>query len=133
MRMMSYANAFNHDQNQKRFIRRLSTQHAMYPGLTGCRPYHAWRRKLIVPDRLWYRTDCFVRSYPFRPGQLPGRSSVINGELQAGGNSTRLKCLTGVLVLPSRRPPWTACVHFRNSYPIDVSHLNFKILCLLFL
>ncbi len=32
-----------------------------------------------------------------------------------------------------RRPPWTACVHFHDSYPIDVSHLNFNILCLMLL
>jgi hypothetical protein len=28
---------------------------------------------------------------------------------------------------------WTACVHIRDSYPIDVLHLNFNILCLLLL
>ncbi len=32
-------------------------------------------------------------------------------------------------------PPWTACVHFPDSYPIDLSHLsfNFNFLCLLLL
>ncbi len=43
----------------------------------------------MVPDRLGYSTDCFVRSclsiFMYRPGQLPGRTSVISGELQAGG------------------------------------------------
>ncbi len=34
---------------------------------------------------------------------------------------------------PPRRPPWTACVHFCDSYPIDVLHLNFNILCMLLL
>ncbi len=28
---------------------------------------------------------------------------------------------------------WTACIHFRDSDPIDVLHLNFNILCLLLL
>ncbi len=48
----------------------------------------------------------------YRPGQLPGRSSVVCGELQAGGNSIFL-CLTGMLIRPYRRPSWTACIHFR--------------------
>ncbi len=42
----------------------------------------------MVPDRLWYRTDCVVSGLSvlmYRPGQLPGRASVISGELQAGG------------------------------------------------
>jgi hypothetical protein len=45
----------------------------------------------MVPDRLWYRTDCVVRGVRshvlYRPGQLPGRAAVICGELQAGVNS----------------------------------------------
>jgi hypothetical protein len=48
----------------------------------------------MVPDRLWYRTNCGTRLFylglsifMYRPGQLPGRSSVISGQLQAGGNS----------------------------------------------
>jgi hypothetical protein len=27
-----------------------------------------------------------------------------------------------------RRPPWTASIHFRDSYPIDFSHLSFNFL-----
>ncbi len=47
-------------------------------------------RNLMVPDRLWYRTDWVVTCWElsilmYWPGQLPGRSSVISGELQAGG------------------------------------------------
>jgi hypothetical protein len=70
----------------------------------------------------------------YRPGQLPGRSSIISGELQAGGNSICL-CLTGVFLLPPRRPPWTACIHnvIRILSTSRTSHLkNFNILCLLF-
>ncbi len=54
------------------------------------------------------------------------------GSCRLGGNSICL-CLTGMLLFPPRRPPWTACIHFRDSYPIDVSLLNFNILCLLLL
>ncbi len=55
----------------------------------------------MVPDRLWYCTDCVVRGYPFSHshvplGQLPSRSSVISGELKARGNSICL-CSTGAL------------------------------------
>ena len=32
-----------------------------------------------------------------------------------------------------RRQPWTACVHFPDSYPIVASQLSFNFLCLLFL
>jgi len=32
-----------------------------------------------------------------------------------------------------RRTPWTACVDFPDSYPIDVSHLSFNFFCLLLL
>ncbi len=34
--------------------------------------------------------------------------------MQAGGDSICL-CLTGALLWPYRRPPWTACVHFHDS------------------
>jgi hypothetical protein len=36
---------------------------------------------------------------------------------------------------PERKPwtQWTACVHFPDSYSIDVFHLSFNFLCLLFL
>jgi hypothetical protein len=39
-------------------IHRLSTPLAMQPGLAVSRPKHAWKRKLMVQDRLWYHTDC---------------------------------------------------------------------------
>jgi hypothetical protein len=34
---------------------------------------------------------------------------------------------------PEGHPQWTAWVHYHDSYPIDVSYLNFNILCLLLL
>jgi hypothetical protein len=56
---------------------------------------------------VWYRTDCTVVPYRlcclglsilmYRPGQMPDRSSVTSGELQAEGNSIFLY-LTGVLL-----------------------------------
>ncbi len=45
-----------------------------------------------------------------------------------GGNNICF-CLTGVLQLPPRRPLWTACVHFRDTYSIDLSHLIFSVCC----
>jgi hypothetical protein len=69
----------------------------------------------------------------YRPGQLPGRTSVLSWDLQAEGNSTSIcLCLTWVLFWPPRRPP-RQHIHFRDSYPIDVHHhhLSFNILCLL--
>jgi hypothetical protein len=39
----------------------------------------------MVTDRLWYCADR-PSILMYRPGQLPEKSSGINGELQAGGN-----------------------------------------------
>jgi hypothetical protein len=52
--------------------------------------------------------------------------------MQAEGNIICILSYWSALMTP-RRPSWTACVHFRNSYPIDVSHLSFNFLCLLLL
>jgi hypothetical protein len=38
----------------------------------------------------------------------------------------------GALITP-RWPPWPACVHFRDLYPINVSHLSINFLRLLLL
>ncbi len=60
-----------------------------------------------------------------RPGQLPGRASVINGELQAGGNILCL-CLTGVL-LWSPPPPEGRPEQLRSlSWFISYRHLEHK-------
>ncbi len=48
--------------------------------------------------------DCPMSILVYRPGLLPGRSSVISEELQAGGNSICLY-LTGMLLRPSPPPP----------------------------
>ncbi len=50
----------------------------------------------------------------YRPGQLPVSSSVISGELQAGGNGIRLFDWSALMTL--QNPPWTACKNFRVSY-----------------
>jgi hypothetical protein len=34
-------------------------------------------------------------------------------------------------LMTPRMPPWTASVHFPDSYPIDIFHLSFNFLCLL--
>ncbi len=54
---------------------------------------------------------------------MPGRSSFISGELQAGGNSICL-CLTGVHLWPPRMKPWAAWVHFHHTYSTDRHDLN---------
>ncbi len=68
----------------------------------------------------------------YRPCQLPGRASNISGELGWGGKVyiyVWLECSYD----PPRRQSWTACVHFRDSYPIDISHPSFNFLYLLLL
>jgi hypothetical protein len=40
----------------------------------------------------------------YRPGQLPGRATVVSGELLAGGNSLCL-CLAAVLLRPPEGHP----------------------------
>ncbi len=90
---------------------RLPTQHAMQPGLAGSWSKHAWRQKLMVPDRLWYRTDCAVRTVHSHVPARPDARQIfsLSGELQTGGNSICL-CVFGVLLWPPKRPPWTAYV-----------------------
>ncbi len=90
----------------------------------------------MVPERLWYCTvyrlccqGLSILMYTVPAQQAVKQSfsyKFIDEELQAGRNSICL-CLTGVLLWPPRRPPWTASVHFPDSYPVDVSHLNFNI------
>jgi hypothetical protein len=102
-----------------------------WPTYIDFRPYTP-SSLTMAGGSLWYRTDCgavqsvllgTVHSHVYRSGQLPSRSSAINGELQAGRNII-CSVLTGVTLWPPRRPPWAACVHFLDLYPIDVSQLN---------
>jgi hypothetical protein len=51
----------------------------------------------------------------------------FSGELQAGGNSI---CLCA-LMAPQKATVDSLYLHFRGSYPIDVSHLSFNLLYLL--
>ncbi len=83
---------------------------------------------------LWYRTDFGtvltvlfqgLSVLMYRPGQLPGRVSVLSGDLQAGGGIAYMFMFDQSALMIPRRPPWTACVHFRDSYPFDVSYLSF--------
>ncbi len=62
----------------------------------------------------------------------PGRSSFISRELKAGGKAYVYVRLERSFD-PLRRSPWTACLHISDSYPLDVSHLSFNVLCLLLL
>jgi hypothetical protein len=66
----------------------------------------------MVPDRLWYQyhTDCVVRGCPISctgPASCPAE---VVGSCRLGG-----------------------IAYVYDSYPIDVFHLNFNILCLLLL
>ncbi len=88
-----------------------------------------------------YRTVC-VTAHPVLPIRLSKVNTscglalqifIYQWELKAVGFSIYL-CLTLELLWPPPRvPPWTACVHFPDSYPIDVSYPSFNFLCLLLL
>ncbi len=94
------------------------------------RPYiylDTWRKLLTALEMEAYGTG--QTTVPYRlcckdlpaliywPGQLPDRASVLSGELQAGGASN---CFVWLEYSP-RSLPWTACIHFCNSYPDFVS------------
>ncbi len=57
---------------------------------------------------------------------LAGRSSFISGELKDCWDSICL-WLTGALLWPPRMPPWTASVHFPDSYPILSAQFQFSL------
>ncbi len=76
--------------------------HDMWPGLHGWKKAVAWWQK----NRLSKVNTAAAARH--------GISSFFSGGLKAGGDSICL-CLTGELSWPPRRPPWTACVHFRYS------------------
>ncbi len=68
----------------------------------------------------------------YRPGQITVRVEYKWGA--AGwGNGICLYLDWNALMAPQKAILETACVHFLDSYPIDVSHLRFSILCLLLL
>ncbi len=94
----------------------------------------------MVPERLWYHTDCVNRGCPFSCNgpascQAEIQLQVVQvGSCRVGGI---VYCMFmfdwSALITPQKATLWTACVHFRDSYPIDVSHLSFNFLCLLLL
>ncbi len=91
---------------------------------------------------LWYRTDCgsvhrlctcgdcLVSSLMYRPHPAARQVFSYKWGAVGWGEQHMLMFDCSALMTP-RKPPWTACVHVRDSYPIDVSQLNFNILCLL--
>ncbi len=84
----------------------------------------------MVPGRLWYCTDSFVRGCQF---SCTGPASC-QADLQwgaAGWGEWYMCCLAGMLLMTPQKATLDSlrCVHFRDSYPIDVAHLNFNILC----
>jgi hypothetical protein len=106
------------------------------PPFSLCDWQKTWRRRFIVQDRSDHAAQprtikpVIERKHQLRPG--PADLQLLVGRCRLGGYSICLY-LTGVLLWPPRRPPWTACVHFRDSDPINVSHLRFNFLCLLLL
>jgi hypothetical protein len=108
---------------------RVGGAHPPAPKGVGEFQFRRWRKSLAL-CLLCGAVHSHVSARPW----LPHRSSVISGELQAVGNSICL-CLTEVLLWPPRRPPWTvdSLLTLHDLYPIDVSNLNFNILCLLLL
>ncbi len=76
-------------------------------------------------------TDCDVRSNVHC--HVLSRSAARHSFCYKWGAAgwREFLCLTGGILWPHRRPPWSSWVHFCNLYPIDVSHLNFNSLCLL--
>jgi hypothetical protein len=63
----------------------------------------------------------------------PLRGQVGGGRAHWGPKKSRYPGLMSpyyvhwsALMTPKKVTPWTACVHFRDSYPIDVSHLSSK-------
>ncbi len=60
----------------------------------------------------------------------PGRSSFFSGELKAGGGGGGSLCLYCIWLERSYNP-WTACIHFHDSYHILLSSLtSVSILCI---
>ncbi len=59
----------------------------------------------------------------FKFGKLENKAkaSVISGELQAGGNSICLMFMFDFGWSAPRRPPWAACLLFRDLYSIDAT------------
>jgi hypothetical protein len=77
-----------------------------------------------------YRTDCDT-AHPV----LLNRLSKVNpsfiykwGAEGRGEGGYHMLMSDWRAIMTPRRPPWTACVHFPNSYPTDVSHLSFNFL-----
>ncbi len=85
-----------------------------------------------------YQPDCGT-AHPM----LPNRLSIVNTSCslalqifiyQWGAEGCGVQHIFmsdwRALITP-QMPPWTACVHFPDSYPVDVSHLsfNFSVCC----
>jgi hypothetical protein len=82
----------------------------------------------MVPDRLWYHADCVVRGCPFSFKAQPAAKKRFSCKWEAAGWRGIVYCMFMFdwSDLISYNPPpkatlLTACVHFRDSYPIDVS------------
>jgi hypothetical protein len=76
----------------------------------------------------------FIDGWPGTPISLvwliAGRNTLGGGSFR--GRPIPLNPAQSSLMTP-KWPPWTACVHFTDSYPVEVSHLSFNFHCLLLL
>jgi hypothetical protein len=91
----------------------------------------------MVPDRLWYRTDCVVRCCPFtctgpasRPGQIFSSKWEAAGWGEGGGIAYDY-----ILLEFSYDPPEGHPGQLVYTFVIRIlsTHLNFNILCQLLL
>ncbi len=88
---------------------------------------------------VWYWTDCvpvqtvLLGAVHFHVPARPAARQISYKWVAADWGNSICLCLTRVFLWPPRKPPWIVCIHFRDSYPIDVSHLNFNIFSVLLL
>jgi hypothetical protein len=78
------------------------------------------------------RTDCgTVQTVSHVPARPASRQIFTCKRGAAGwGEQHMFFMFDWSALMTLQRASWTACVHLRDSYPIDVSQLNFNILCL---
>jgi hypothetical protein len=85
----------------------------------------------MVPDRLGTIQTVLLGAVCSHVPARPAARQGFSYKWEAAGWGKKYMCIFDWSALKTpRRPPWTACVYFRDSYPIDVSHLSFNFLCL---
>ncbi len=90
----------------------------------------------MVPDSLWYCKTVLLGAVLSHVPARPATRQSFSYKWGAAGWGEKYMFMfdwSALIPPPPRRPPWTAWVHFRDSYRIEVSHLNVSILCQLLL